>query len=403
MDEKDNPVAQLSLDSSVPTEGSSRTRPTNPRRKTALFLLYNVLAVFVLLLLFEGAASTYYSFRNSFVAPPVAESLYTQYDRELGWINLPNVYLPNMYGPGKFLRTNAQRFRNNDNFTKTVPAGKTRIICSGDSFTFGFGVDNDHTWAQLLASHAPNLETVNMGQGGYGADQAYLWYKRDGVALDHDIQIFAVIYPDLYRMQHTTFNGYGKPVLDVQNDHVVAANVPVPRSLEVRAPKLVQVENALSNLAITRLLRDALKLDSTAPSAPSEERNEQTINVLTHMLDDLLATNQSSNSALVLAYLPIRQELGWKSPGYWRGVLGDYARQHNVLFIDLSDDFRRLSPAEADKLYIPNGAVEAQGAAGHYNETGNAFVADLIYRRLLADPQTAAKLQVTGSNGTPHL
>ena len=203
----------------------------------------------------EGVASIYYAFREAFVSPPVAESLYTAYDRDLGWVNLPNVYLPNMYGPGKYLRTNSQRFRNNEDFTQQVPPGKTRIICSGDSFTLGFGVDNDHTWPQLLATRAPNIETVNMGQGGYGADQAYLWYKRDGAPLDHNIQILALISPDFYRMQHSSFNGYGKPMLAVENDHLVTTNVPVPRSMEVWSPKLVRAASALSNLSITRLLR----------------------------------------------------------------------------------------------------------------------------------------------------
>ncbi len=156
------------------------TRPASSARRIGALVLYNIAATVVLLLVLEGIASVYYAFREAFVSPPVAESLYTAYDRDLGWVNLPNIYLPNMYGPGKYLRTNSQRFRNNEDFTLQVPPGKTRIICSGDSFTLGFGVDNDHTWPQLLAARAPNIETVNMGQGGYGADQAYLWYKRDG-------------------------------------------------------------------------------------------------------------------------------------------------------------------------------------------------------------------------------
>lgn len=78
----------------------SRKRPARRLRRTLGFLLYNIATVLVLSLMFEGAASTYYAFRNTFAEPPVAESLYTQYDRELGWVSLPNVYLPNMYGPG---------------------------------------------------------------------------------------------------------------------------------------------------------------------------------------------------------------------------------------------------------------------------------------------------------------
>jgi hypothetical protein len=391
--EKDEQGAQLTLDSSQPKAEAPSPKPSRRLGRVVAFVLYNIAAVVVLLLLFEGAASTYYAFRAAFASPPVAESLYTEYDRDLGWVNLPNVYLPNLYGPGKFLRTNSQRFRNAADFSKSVPTGKARIVCSGDSFTLGYGVDNDHTWPQLLASQAPNVETVNMGQGGYGADQAYLWYKRDGAVLDHDIQILALISPDVYRMQHSSFNGYGKPVLAVENDRVVATNVPVPRTMEVWSPRLVRAQNALSNLSITRLLRRVLRLDIAAPAVtPSKERNQETAWILSHMLDDLRQTNQARGSVLVLAYLPTREELAGGIGTSWRTFLADYARQHGVVYLDFLDDFRRLPPGELDKLFIAQGAVDFPGAAGHYTEAGNAFIADLIYRRLLASPETAAKL-----------
>jgi hypothetical protein len=378
------------------------TDPVSPvRRSTALVIFYNIAATLVLLLVLEGAASIYYAFRGAFATPPVAESLYTEYDRDLGWISLPNVYLPNMYGPGKYLRTNAQRFRNNADFTHIMPPGKARIICSGDSFTFGFGMDNDHTWPQLLATRAPNVETVNMGQGGYGADQSYLWYKRDAAALNHDIQIFAIILPDLYRMQHPMFNGYGKPVLAVENDRLVTTNVPVPRSLTVRSPKLLRVQNAVLNLSITRLLRRMLGLDTATVTETQKERNRAAAEVLVPMLDDLRETNRSRNSVLVLAYLPTREESGADSGASWRKFLTGYAQQRGLLFIDLADDFRRLPPGELDKLFIGAGTINYPGAAGHYTEAGNAFVADLIYRRLLANPQTAAKLHTEPTNAAP--
>ena len=357
-----------------------------------MFALFNVAAVAVLLLLADGAASVYFAFHAAFATPAVAESLYTEYDRDLGWINLPNLYLPNMYGPGRFMRTNSQRFRNNSDFTKVVPPGKTRIICSGDSFTLGFGVDNDHTWPQQLAAHDPNLETVNMGQGGYGADQAYLWYKRDGATLDHGIQIFAIISPDVFRMRHATFNGYGKPVLAVDNDHVFATNVPVPRTMEVWSPRLVRTENALSNLSITRALRSVFSFDGRRPIAQSKAQNGETAWVLSTMLDNLREANRAKNSVLALAYLPTREELAGGVGASWRTFLAEYARQHGVVFFDLMDDFRKLSPSQLDRMFIAPGAVDFPGAAGHYTETGNAFVADLVYQRLLANPETAAKL-----------
>ena len=376
-------------------EAAALKRPAFSARRAAAFVLFNLAAVVVLILLCEGAASVYYAFHAAFVTPPYAESLHTKYDPELGWVNLRNVYRPNMYGPGIFLKTNSQGFRNNADFTPRVPLAKTRIICSGDSFTLGFGVDNDHTWCQLLTSRGPNIETVNMGQGGYGADQIYLWYKRDGVRLDHDIHLVVLSSPDIYRMQHTQYNGYGKPTLTVENDRVVATNVPVPRSMEVWAPRLLRADNALSQLSITRLLRSKLKLDRAAPEAPrneKNEKNEETAWVLEHMLDDLRETNVAKHSVLVLAYLPVREELALSKPMSWRNFLSEYAQQHGLPYLDITDALRKLPPVELDKIFITRAAVDLPGVVGHYSETGNAFIADFFYRGMLANRDTAAAL-----------
>ena len=371
-------------------------------RRIAALVLYNLGATLVLVLVLEGMASIYYTFREAFASQSVAESFYTEYDRDLGWVNLPNVYLPNMYGPGKYLRTNSQRFRNNADFTPQVPPGKTRIVCSGDSFTLGFGVDNDHTWPQLLATRTPNLETVNMGQGGYGADQAYLWYKRDGMVLDHDIQILAFIAADFYRMQHAAFRGYGKPKLVLENDRLITTNVPVPRAMVVWSPRLTRAASALSNLSITRVLRRVFRLDSAPVVTQTQlERDEETTLVLSHMLDDLLATNQAKASSLVLAYLPIREEYGADLGASWRQFLAEYAREHGILYLDFADDFHRLPPEDIDKFFIARGAIHLPGAAGHYTEAGNAFIADLFYQRLLANPETAAKLHAQSVGAAP--
>ena len=368
------------------------TRRASSVRRFVALVFYNIAATVVLLLLVEGIASVAYTFRDAFASKRWAEHLHTEYDREIGWINLPNVYLADLYGPGKYLRTNSQRFRNNADFTKSVPPGKTRIICSGDSFTLGYGVDNDHTWPQLLATRTPNIETVNMGQGGYGADQAYLWYKRDGVKLDHDIQVFAFIVDDFRRMQALTFIGYGKPILVVENGQLVTKNVPVPVTMDVWSPKLARAQTALFNLSITRLLRSVFRLDPSAAMAQTQkERNPETSSVLSHMLDDLLATNRAKNSVLVLSYLPTRDEgdLG----AYWRNFLAEYAHQNGLLYLDLADDLHRLPPQQAEQFFIARGANDYQGASGHYTEAGNAFIADLIYQRLLANSETAAKFR----------
>jgi hypothetical protein len=388
---------------SPPETGAIETaRPSSSVRRAAALVFYNIAATVVLLLALEGMANVYYAFHDAFAERPLTERLFTEYDRDLGWVSLRNIYLPNVFGPGKYVRTNSQRFRSDTDFTPTVPPGKTRIICSGDSFTFGYGVDNNHAWPQSLAAVDPNIQAVNMGQGGYGADQAYLWYKRDGTSLDHDIQIMAVITPDLFRMQNSSFNGYGKPVLAIKDDHLVTNNVPVPRAMEIWSPRLARAENALSKLSITRLLRGVFGLKAEGPATEMQkERNQETAKVVPYMLDDLVSTNRARNSVFVLVYLPVRMEITENMAGSWRSLLAEYARQHGVLFIDLVDDFHRLPPDELDKLFFAWGSIYFPGAADHYTEAGNAFVADRIYRHLLANPETAAKLHASPTAVAP--
>src|SRR5262249_22686948 len=137
-----------------------------------------------------------------------AERVHTQYDPELGWVNVPNVFIPSLYGPGVSLRTNAQGFRNDEPVASSIPPGRVRIVCSGDSFTLGYGVSNAQAWCNRLATIDRRIEAINMGQGGYGADQAYLWYRRDGLKIDQDVQIFAFITDDFARMRRPVFLGY---------------------------------------------------------------------------------------------------------------------------------------------------------------------------------------------------
>ena|SRR5271157_1208642 len=125
--------------------------------------------------------------------------------------------------------------------------------------------------------------------------------------------------------------------------------------------------------------------------------------VLLYMLDELLATNRAKNSVLVLAYLPTRVESGGDLGSPWGKVLAEYARQRGILYFDLADDFHRLSPQQLDQFFIAKGAIDFPGGVGHYTEAGNAFIADLIYRRLRANPETAAKLHARPVSPTSAL
>jgi len=114
----------------------------------------------IVLCLVEGAASLTRcaALLAARAQRPLAERSHTEYDPELGWINRPNLALVDLYGPGASLHTNAQRFRGTRDVPRAAPAGRVRIVCSGDSFALGYGVGDDATWCQQLSALDPRIE-----------------------------------------------------------------------------------------------------------------------------------------------------------------------------------------------------------------------------------------------------
>jgi hypothetical protein len=324
--------------------------------------LYNLMAIAITFVIIEGLASIAIMVYKIHTRWYLTNRTHTQYDDTLGWVNLANIYIKNMYGPGIYFKSDGQGFRNNNEISQQNHGKKVRIICSGDSFTFGIGVDNDHTWCSQLASINQKLETINMGQEGYGIDQAYLWYKRDGSKLTPDIHIFAFITQDFYRMQQHNYFGYSKPILDLQDNVLVIHNVPVPQP----------------SFYIWLDWLDWLKKD-----------NNKTRKIALNIFQDMDKIDKKGNGILLLVYLPTKTDYLEQESEPWRQFLHDWAAKQNLLFIDLIPEFRKLQPQTMEALFIKKGFL---GVAGHYTEAGNSYIAQVLSDKLSAIPEISAKM-----------
>jgi len=357
------------------------TSPTNYKKSGLARLIATNLAILGLLLVaIEGLASYGLVVRSIVTTRGIAERRHTRYDPVLGWSNEPNVFIRDMYGPGLYLRTNAQGFRNNQNISVTIPTGKVRIVCSGDSFTLGYGVDNDHTWCSLLSSLEPRFETVNMGQGGYGVDQAYLWYKRDGAKFNHHVHLLAFITGDFSRMKYDSFLGYGKPVLDIENGMLVVKNVPVPRR-NYYFPWIQHLRQLHTVEFLNRVSR-RIGLATADSSQVAQTRDEQIREILHRMFEDLKSLNEQRSSKLVLVYLPDLGAVTSDGPREWTKFLEEESRSLAIPFINLFPEFRSLPHEQVVQLFISGD----QSGIGHFNEAGNALVAKLIHQKLMTYP-----------------
>jgi hypothetical protein len=301
------------------------------------------------------------------------EESHSRYDPDLGWSHRPGLRMPDLYGPGRGFTTNAQGFRNTEDITKAVPAGRYRVIALGDSFTMGYGVGDAASYPAQLQSMCPGLQVVNMGQGGYGLDQAYLWYKRDGAALDAQLLVVAVIAHDFFRMAGDSFIGYAKPVLRVREGKLVTENVPVPQNWGLRTP-LTRARTFFESLAMVRIARWALGKGQQGGKAEQfyGELTAEVKQAAGLALDDLARTARARGKRLVLVYLPIA-DLVPKEPTPEAAWLQEHARGRGIAFIDMVAPFRALPAADFPRMFLPD---------NHYTDEGNRLVAATLAAEL---------------------
>lgn len=346
-------------------------------------LAVNVAVAVALFIVVEGLTSAILflhgiAFHRS---PPLGEASHTRYDPELGWIAMPNVFVRDMYGEGVSLRTNSQGFRNEVEVPVEVPPGKVRVLCSGDSFTLGYGVDDDHAWCRRLTALDDRVETVNLGQAGYGIDQSYLWYLRAGAGLKHDLHVFAFITEDFRRMQSRDFLGFGKPVIALRDDKLFVENVPVPRR-PFYAAWLADRLRYVHWLRSMQLVRAALRKPGGRLTTEAARKDAETREVTYRIFEELAGLNAAQGSRLVLVYLPVEGDYTGEDSDAWRAYLGAESRRRGWLFIDLVEAFRRLPPTEVRELFIPEGALPYLYSAGHYTGKANEFVATQLSMEL---------------------
>jgi hypothetical protein len=346
-------------------------------QKVLLTILQIPFWCLIALLGLEGLASfiTICSELDSKPDIAVAEKRHTRFDPLLGWQHIEGFSDPNFYGEGRALTITDRGFRFSPQ-KSTSP--QSRVICSGDSFTLGYGVSDADAWcAQLHSLSGGVLETINMGQGGYGIDQAYLWYMRDGNNLDHDIHLFAFITHDFRRFEMSSFLGYAKPTLSFTKDgSPFANNTPLTEAASSgrRNSSILQVLSKLEELAIIRLLRAQGFPPKLGPER--SETKEEVLKVFAH----LKGLHRDHGRKLVLIYLPTPFDISKNSETdelreYLSSKVGAWS---DVAFCDLVAAIRDLPSQEARKLFIQPGDIQYQQAEHHFNSAGNRWVASRV-------------------------
>jgi lysophospholipase L1-like esterase len=105
-----------------------------------------------------------------------------------------------------------------------------RILVLGDSFAWGYGVEEAERFSQLLESMM-DVEVVNAGVSGYSTDQELLWLQNEGIKYDPDLIILVFAGNDIGDNEQQLVNTiYFKPQFVIAEDQLILKNTPVPKT-----------------------------------------------------------------------------------------------------------------------------------------------------------------------------
>jgi hypothetical protein len=340
-------------------------------------VLLSLLSVVLFLVLTEGVLSWAYAFvktREAMAARERPEQKHALHDAELGWTNQPSRVVRDLYGPGKHFTSSAQGFRAREEYSTEVPAGRRRIVFAGDSFTMGFGVGDEETYPAQLERLDARLQSVNLGMGAYGADQAFLRVRRDARGLAKNLIVFAFIAHDFRRMELDYYMA-PKPRLALANGKLEIENAPVPERDAGEEARLA-TRQFLGWLDLGKALTRAASWlrpkpsRETAESAGAAPDGFPFAPVADAMFAELASLARAENSALLLVYLPSRGELLTAEQPV-RDWTAHAAGARAIPFFDASPAFRGRDPTP---LF---------GLDAHYSEAGNALVAQALLPEVL--------------------
>lgn len=270
---------------------------------------------------------------------------------------LPNAVLPFHHRPnakgtyyGAEISTNSLGFRDGEYSVRKPPGGK-RVLFLGDSFTLGWGIAAEDTYAKQLekklAHHGEKAEVINLGVGNYNSSMEVELFKLKGLAMN----------PDLVVLMYYINDTEPTPVID-QASYPFLKHFYLPAYVVTRIKQLKMMQSQQDWL--TAYYRAIYR-----PDAQGFIANRMA-------LAELAKICAEKDIKLLLVNIPdLRRQESYPfefATSYIRNVAGEY----QLPFIDLE---RVFAPLDKRLLWVSN-------EDPHMNSRANQLAAEIIYRKI---------------------
>ncbi len=176
-------------------------------------VMFTAITVLVALGLIEGASAVVIALASPRLDEPIlrTSAIYREQSRQIRSLFFSDtarglVFDPELgwrYRPGwhdQMTSNNSAGLRGAREYTRVPAPGRLRVAAFGDSFVYGNETHWTDSWPALLEHADSTLEVLNYGVGGYGLDQAFLRYLREGRSLTPSIVLICFTTDDLRRL-----------------------------------------------------------------------------------------------------------------------------------------------------------------------------------------------------------
>jgi lysophospholipase L1-like esterase len=294
-----------------------------------------------------------------------------KYDSVLGWAHEPGQ--EGVFATPQFrttVRINEKGLRDRAHSYERQ-GDRKRIVVLGDSFAWGYGVEESERFSQLLETSL-DVEVINAGVSGYSTDQELLWYRNEGTKYETDLVILVFAGNDVGdNEQELVSTIYYKPRFILDKGQLVPTGYPVPKtSPQGMFIYSLSQRSALAYFLIQRYfdlrsLYTTFRDHSQAAAAPALETSaEKEPFELTIALIDEIRKNAESRKA---KFMIVATDRWWnhRSGETYQDFI-DLLRAKGFLVVDVVS----MPGFDPEVMLIPDD--------GHWNRSGHEFVAEQI-------------------------
>ncbi|NIM19688.1 MAG: hypothetical protein GTO51_04835 [Candidatus Latescibacteria bacterium] len=297
------------------------------------------------------------------------------YDEQLGWAHKKEARGDFKHRDFSIrVRINSRGLRDSE-----YPLDRTeekRMLVLGDSFGWGYGVEENEIFCEVIESRHPDWEIINASVSGYGTDQQLLYFRDRGIRYMPDVVLLLFTETDFLNNVSDEQYWHCKPVFYLKDGNLILQNTPVPKpALLQRLDRFFYGKTYfLKRIYLQfRMLGNRL---GTAKKPVFEERGEGSLSkdetvsdkpkyrytIAKRLLSEIHNLSKQIGARFVLVSTPLAVED--------RGVLEDFCTQENVPYLPLDDSYSNIE----EKVTFTNDE--------HWNPRGHEIAAAAVERFL---------------------